>query len=80
MHANQQLLHRFLTEVTGVPVVLVGNSMGGLITVLQAAEHPEKVAGAALVDPALPVGPRPGRTLWWRRCSPRTRCPRWGAP
>ena len=58
VRANQQLLHRFLTEAAGVPVVLVGNSMGGLITVLQAAEHPETVAAAALVDPALPVGPR----------------------
>lgn len=58
VQANQQLLHRFLTEVAGVPVVLVGNSMGGLITVLQAAEHPETVAAAVLIDPALPVSPR----------------------
>jgi pimeloyl-ACP methyl ester carboxylesterase len=50
------LLHRFLTQVTGVPVVLVGNSMGGLITVLQAAKQPNTVATAVLVDPALPVG------------------------
>ena len=56
--ANQQLLHRFLTGLTGVPVVLVGNSMGGLITVLQAAAHPETVAAAVLIDPALSVGPR----------------------
>jgi pimeloyl-ACP methyl ester carboxylesterase len=58
VHENQLLLHRFLTEVAGEPVVLVGNSMGGLITVLQAAEHPETVAAAVLIDPALPVGPR----------------------
>ncbi len=58
VHANQQLLHRFLTEVAGTPAVLVGNSMGGLITVLQASAHPETVAAAVLVDPALPVGPR----------------------
>ena len=58
VHANQQLLHRFLTEVAGVPAVLVGNSMGGLITVLQAAAHPETVAAAVLIDPALSVGPR----------------------
>jgi pimeloyl-ACP methyl ester carboxylesterase len=58
VHANQQLLHRFITDVAGVPAVLVGNSMGGLITVLQAAEHPETVAAAALIDSALPVGPR----------------------
>jgi pimeloyl-ACP methyl ester carboxylesterase len=58
VHANQRLLHRFLTEVAGAPAVLVGNSMGGLVTVLQANEHPETVAAAVLVDPALPVGPR----------------------
>jgi pimeloyl-ACP methyl ester carboxylesterase len=54
--ANQRLLHRFLTEVCDGPAVLVGNSMGGLISVLQADAHPETVAGLILVDPALPVG------------------------
>ena len=54
--ANQRLLHRFVTEVVGAPVVLVGNSMGGLISILQASEHPETVAGLVLIDPALPVG------------------------
>jgi pimeloyl-ACP methyl ester carboxylesterase len=59
--ANQQLLHRFLTEVIGGPAIVVGNSMGGLITTLQADAHPETVAGAVLIDPALPiaVGARP---------------------
>ncbi len=58
---NQQLLHRFLTEVVGGPAILVGNSMGGLITTLQADRHPETVAGAVLIDPALPpvLGARP---------------------
>jgi pimeloyl-ACP methyl ester carboxylesterase len=56
VHANQQLLHRFLTEVCGDPVILVGNSMGGLISILQTAAHPETVAGIVLIDPALPVG------------------------
>jgi len=56
VHANQQLLHRFLTEVCGDPAILVGNSMGGLIAVLQTAAHPETVAGLVLIDPALPVG------------------------
>jgi len=53
--ANQQMLHRFLTEVAGEPAILVGNSMGGLITILQASLHPESVKGAVLIDPALPV-------------------------
>jgi pimeloyl-ACP methyl ester carboxylesterase len=51
---NRQLLHRFLTEVAGGPAVLVGNSMGGLITALQASKHPETVSAAVLIDPALP--------------------------
>jgi pimeloyl-ACP methyl ester carboxylesterase len=54
VRANRRLLHRFLTEVTGTPVVLVGNSMGGMISALQASQHPETVAALALVDPALP--------------------------
>lgn len=53
--ANQQTLQRFLSEVAGEPVILVGNSMGGLITILLAAQHPESVTGIVLIDPALPV-------------------------
>lgn len=56
VHANQQLLHRFLTEVCEGPAILVGNSMGGLISVLQTAAYPDTVAGLVLIDPALPVG------------------------
>jgi pimeloyl-ACP methyl ester carboxylesterase len=56
VHANQQLLHRFLTEMSAEPAILVGNSMGGLISVLQIGEHPDTVAGMVLIDPALPVG------------------------
>ena len=56
VHDNQRLLHRFMSEVCGDPAILVGNSMGGLISVLQTAAHPETVAGIVLIDPALPVG------------------------
>ena len=55
--ANQRMLQRFLSEVAGSPAILVGNSMGGLITILQAARHPETVAAVVLVDPALPTQP-----------------------
>lgn len=58
VQANQRLLDRFLNEVTGTPVILVGNSMGGLISILQAAEHPSSVAGLVLIDPALPMSLR----------------------
>jgi len=58
--ANVGLLDRFLREVVGAPAVLVGNSMGGLISILQSALHPDTVAGAVLLDPALPqLGQRP---------------------
>jgi pimeloyl-ACP methyl ester carboxylesterase len=57
VRANQRLLRRFLEEVSGSPAILVGNSMGGLIAILQAADDPPSVAGLVLIDPALPVGP-----------------------
>jgi len=53
--ANQLMLQRFLSEVTGGPVILVGNSMGAVITTLQAARDPRSVAAMVLIDPALPV-------------------------
>jgi pimeloyl-ACP methyl ester carboxylesterase len=56
--SNQSMLQRFLSEVAGSPAILVGNSMGGLITILQAARQPDTVTGAVLIDPALP--PLPG--------------------
>ncbi|HET9143875.1 alpha/beta hydrolase [Actinophytocola sp.] len=52
--ANAALLHGFLSGVAGGPVLLVGNSMGGMISILQAAAHPETVSGLVLIDPALP--------------------------
>jgi pimeloyl-ACP methyl ester carboxylesterase len=57
VRANQRLLRRFLEEVSGSPAILVGNSMGGLIAILQAADDPQSVSGLVLIDPALPVGP-----------------------
>jgi pimeloyl-ACP methyl ester carboxylesterase len=38
------------------PVHLVGNSLGGLVSVLAAAARPDKVATLTLVAPALPLG------------------------
>jgi pimeloyl-ACP methyl ester carboxylesterase len=54
VRANRRLLDRFIREVAGEPVVLIGNSMGGLISALEAAAAPDVVRAAALVDPALP--------------------------
>jgi pimeloyl-ACP methyl ester carboxylesterase len=55
VHANQHLIHRFLTEVTGSPAVLMGNSMGGLLAVVQATSAPTTTAGVVLIAPALPT-------------------------
>ena len=60
VHANAELLGGFVDEVVGEPAVLVGNSMGGMVSLLLAARAPRRVAGLALVDPSLPVpGQRP---------------------
>ncbi|GAB6899528.1 alpha/beta fold hydrolase [Kineosporia succinea] len=53
--ANADLLHRFVRQLSLDPVILVGNSMGGMISSLVAAEHPEAVRHLALVDPVLPL-------------------------
>ena len=50
------LLTGVLDRLGGGPVVLVGNSMGGLVSALAAAGSPDAVAGLVLVDPALPTG------------------------
>src|SRR5438876_966375 len=54
VHANRILLDRFLEAVAAGPVVLVGNSMGGLVAMMEAALAPERVAGLVLVAPAQP--------------------------
>jgi pimeloyl-ACP methyl ester carboxylesterase len=55
--ANAAALQRFLAEVVGEPVILVGNSMGGMLSILATGEKPEAVTGLVLLDPAIP-GPR----------------------
>jgi pimeloyl-ACP methyl ester carboxylesterase len=52
--ANAELVSRFIEQVFDEPVTLVGNSMGGHISVLVAADHPELVKRMVLVDPAIP--------------------------
>ena len=55
--ANRALLDRFVAAVAGGPVILMGNSMGGMISLLQAATAPATVSRVVLVNPALPVAP-----------------------
>lgn len=53
--ANLLALRRFVEEIGGgEPAILVGNSMGGLLAGFLAAENPELVDRAVLVDPACP--------------------------
>jgi pimeloyl-ACP methyl ester carboxylesterase len=52
--ANAELVHRFIEDVIGEPVILMGNSMGGHIAILEAADHPRWVSRLVLVDPAVP--------------------------
>jgi pimeloyl-ACP methyl ester carboxylesterase len=55
--SNRALLHRFIEAVAGPPVILMGNSMGGMISLSEAAAAPDTVAGLILLDPALPFMP-----------------------
>ena len=54
IETNVKLVDGFIDTVSpGEPVTLVGNSMGGLIAMIEAADAPDKVATAVLVTPAL---------------------------
>lgn len=55
VRAHRRLVDRFVREVVGEPVTLVGNSMGGLVAMLQADEEPDWVRDLVLINPALPV-------------------------
>jgi pimeloyl-ACP methyl ester carboxylesterase len=54
VRANRRLLDRFVREVVGEPVILMGNSMGGAISLLEGAASPDLVRALVLVDAALP--------------------------
>lgn len=59
VQANQMLLGHFMAALyPHEPVTLVGNSMGGLISIMQAATDPASVAAMVLVNPALPLADR----------------------
>ena len=52
---NAQFLIEFIETMTDEPVTLIGNSMGGLVSMLAAVQAPMRVSGLVLVNPALPV-------------------------
>jgi pimeloyl-ACP methyl ester carboxylesterase len=55
--ANRRLLHSFVEAVADRPVILMGNSMGGMVSLLEAAAEPQAVAGLILLAPAVPFFP-----------------------
>ena len=52
VQANARLVDLFITEVIGAPVILVGNSMGGLISIMETAANKDVIKGLVLIDPA----------------------------
>jgi pimeloyl-ACP methyl ester carboxylesterase len=58
VQANVAVLRRFLREIAASPAVLVGNSMGGMISIFTAVSAARAVRGVVLLDPALPGGRR----------------------
>lgn len=55
VRANADLVIAFIEHVISSPVVLVGNSMGGMISAMVASRRPDLVHRLVLVDPALPL-------------------------
>jgi pimeloyl-ACP methyl ester carboxylesterase len=51
---NRRLIGRFVEQVVGEPVVLVAQSMGGVLALLHAAEAPETVDRLVLIGPPVP--------------------------
>jgi pimeloyl-ACP methyl ester carboxylesterase len=52
--ANRRVLDGFLRALDLPPVVLVGNSMGGMISLIECAHAAERVSSMILVDAAFP--------------------------
>lgn len=54
VESNARVIERFVDDVVGEPVTLVGNSMGGFLSLLVAADAPTKVRSVVLVNAAVP--------------------------
>lgn len=52
---SAELLNDFIEIMTDGPATLIGNSMGGLVSMLAAVDRPELTDRLILVNPALPV-------------------------
>jgi pimeloyl-ACP methyl ester carboxylesterase len=78
VQSNARLLARFVRDIAGSPAVLVGNSMGGMISILHSRADPETVAGLVLVDPSRRCRGS-GLTRGWPGPSRSTPCPAWAS-
>ena len=64
VEANAELAADIIDHYGG-PALVVGNSMGGLISILAAGQYPDRISALVLVDPAGPVAS-------WSRLKART--------
>jgi pimeloyl-ACP methyl ester carboxylesterase len=55
--SNRRMLGGFLDAIAREPAVLMGNSMGGYLSIAEAAAEPDKVASLVLVSAAVPLAP-----------------------
>jgi pimeloyl-ACP methyl ester carboxylesterase len=79
--ANIDLLTRVMARLSDAPISLMGNSMGGLLSLGIAAIHPNLVRSLVLVDPAVPTpGPavRPQLNRISRTFLAAAFMPQWG--
>ena len=52
---HRRVIDGFIDKVAGEPALLFGNSTGGHLAILEAAQAPENATGLVLVDPAVPI-------------------------
>jgi len=65
VQTSQAYLDRFIDHVSaGAPAVLLGHSMGGLVSMLEASAHPQKLSRLILLSPAAPYPRRSLATLF----------------
>ena len=55
LETNRRIVDGFIARLGKGPVVLVGHSMGGLISMMQAGANPASVSHLVLLDPAVPL-------------------------